>query len=168
MPIVIVDQETDAAGLAARLLKARTSKAAAERAVRAIRDSNPGLDPDRLLPGTMVVVPHLKGLRVATGDVLAPAVGEFLYRVREALVTLETAADAALESDRAEREETAEVFDSEEVRAAAQEDEVLRNTLELLRQTLAADGTDAEERTADLHSAVEGWNTELDVLSGMV
>lgn len=168
MPIVIVEQEQNVTALAARLLKARTSKAATERAVRAIREANPGLDLDRLRPGAVVVVPPLKEARTSAGDLVEPAVAEIVDQLKEALNTLADGARTALEADRAEREDTAKVFDSDEVNRAAEGDSVLRNALDVLSGTLNEDEDSAVRNTEILLNGIERWAQDLDDLSGLV
>lgn len=164
MPIVVVDQEKTVLALATRLLRARTPRAARERAVRAIREANPGLDLDRLRPGTILVVPRLKEARGDADDVVADALAGYADRIRESLDTLAEAARGALGHDQAERDQTAEVFEAEEVRRAAGTDEMLRATLERLRVSLEDDRDSASRRTDTLLAGIERWSTDLDDL----
>jgi hypothetical protein len=165
MPIVVVKQEKTLAALTARLLKARTSKAAKERAAHAIREANPGLDLDRLRPGTVVVVPRLAEARDDSSDLVVAALGPFFDHIRTELESLTDTARSALEADQDEREATASVLEADEVRAAAQNDPVLAETLERLRSTLADDGDIAVDNTDNLLNGIEQWFSDLDDLS---
>ncbi|MCU7820353.1 hypothetical protein [Kitasatospora sp. DSM 101779] len=163
MPIVVVEQEKTVAALAARLVKTRTSEAAKDRVVRAIREANPGIDPDRLRPGMIVVVPRLAEMRDDDGadgplDALLDQVGKEL----DALIT---AANDACDADTAERATTADVIDADAVRAAARNDPLLQYYLERLRATLDEDAQTAPEITASLITGTEQWYTDLDDLS---
>jgi len=168
MPLIVVEQEENAAALVARLLRARTSKSAAERAVSALRESNPGLDLDRLTPGTIVVVPELKGARASVGDLAGPAAAGVVDPLKASLTALSDGARAALETDRAQRAETAGVFDAEEVRQAAERDPVLRDVLEALRRTLGEDDERAVRSTDALLAEIDGWNQDLDRLGRLL
>ncbi|WP_338930443.1 LysM peptidoglycan-binding domain-containing protein [Streptomyces netropsis] len=165
MPIVVVEQENTVAALAARLVKAGTSKAAQERAAQAIREANPGLDLDHLRPGMVVVVPPLVEARDEVPDVVEGALAAFFEQISRELDALIQTARSALEADKAERQATAEVLAAEKVQAAAQNDPMLRNNLEQVRQTLADDGQIAVEITESLITGTEQWFTDLDDLS---
>ncbi|MFI1258882.1 LysM peptidoglycan-binding domain-containing protein [Streptomyces netropsis] len=165
MPIVVVEQENTVAALAARLVKAGTSKAVKERAAQAIREANPGLDLDHLRPGMVVVVPPLVEARDEAPDVVDVALAAFFEQISRELDALIQTARSALEADKAERQATAEVLAAEEVQAAARNDPMLRNNLEQVRQTLAGDGQIAVEITESLITGTEQWFTDLDDLS---
>ncbi|MET9724096.1 hypothetical protein [Streptomyces zaomyceticus] len=168
MPIIVVDKDKTVAALVARLLKARTSKAATARAVRAIRKANPGLDLDRLRRGTVVVVPRLAEIRTDVGDVIEDALADVLDRITHSLDQLAEDAGTALEADRAERERTEGVFHAEAVQNAAEYDTVLRDTLETLRVSLSDDEEGATRCTDMLMQGIEQWRDELDDLGKLV
>ncbi|MFG2328080.1 hypothetical protein ACGFMM_00495 [Streptomyces sp. NPDC048604] len=165
MPIVVVEQEKTVAALAARLVKARTSKAAKERAAQAIREANPGLDLEHLRPGMVVVVPRLAETRDDIPDVVKEALENLFEQIGTELTELINAARNAQEADDSEREETKEVLDAEKVQAAAQNDTKLQYNLDSVRTTLESDGTTNHEITDSLINGTEQWFTDLDDLS---
>jgi hypothetical protein len=165
MPIVVVEQEKTVAALAARLVKARTSKAAKEKAAQAIREANPGLDLDRLHPGMIVVVPRLSEAREDIPDVVQEALETLFEQIRSEIGVLIETAGSALASDRDEREATREVLDAELVQSAAQNDTKLRDNVDRVRQTLDDDEETNREITESLINGTEQWYTDLDDLS---
>ncbi|MFE7836528.1 hypothetical protein ACFU53_10865 [Streptomyces sp. NPDC057474] len=168
MPIIVVDKDKTVAALAARLLKARTSEAATERAVRAIRAANPGLDLDHLRRGTVVVVPRLEEIRTDVGDVIEDALADVVDGLRDSLDRLAEDAVTALNADRAERELTEGVFHAEAVQNAAEHDTVLRDTLESLRSSLSDDEENAARYTEMLLQGIDQWRSDLDDLGKLV
>lgn len=164
MPIVVVEQEKDLSALTSRLLRARTSKAATERAERAIREANPGVDLDRLRPGTVLVVPPLKEALVDTGDRLGPAVDALVDQLTTELTALETATEVALAEEAAERATVTELVRSVEGRRGVRGESTVKDVLAQLRGTLQADESAAGRRTAELQEAVRHWQQDLDTL----
>ncbi|MER7539687.1 hypothetical protein ABTX77_33645 [Streptomyces sp. NPDC097704] len=165
MPIVVVEQEKTLAALTTRLLKARTAKAAKEKAAQAIREANPGLDLDHLRPGMIVVVPRLAEARDEDDDLVDQSLDLFLAEVRAEVDTLLDATNDSLTSEKEELETTAKVLDVMEVQQAAQDDPVLQNNLESLRSSIEGDQEAATENTDTLLNGIEQWYTDLDDLS---
>ncbi|MBB4986726.1 MULTISPECIES: hypothetical protein [Streptomyces] len=165
MPIVVVEQEKTLAALTTRLLKARTAKAAKEKAAQAIREANPGLDLDHLRPGMIVVVPRLAEASDEDDDLVDQSLDLFLAEVRAEVDTLLDAANDSLASEKEELETTAKVLDVMEVQQAAQNDPVLQNNLESLRSSIEGDQEAAAENTDTLLNGIEQWYTDLDDLS---
>ncbi|MEU1229633.1 hypothetical protein [Streptomyces sp. NPDC005828] len=165
MPIVVVEQEKTLAALTTRLLKARTAKAAKEKAAQAIREANPGLDLDHLRPGMIVVVPRLAEARDEDDDLVDQSLDLFLAEVRAEVDTLLDAANSSLTSEKEELETTAKVLDVMEVQQAAQNDPVLQSNLESLRSSIEGDQEAATENTDTLLNGIEQWYTDLDDLS---
>ncbi|MFF7441753.1 hypothetical protein [Streptomyces sp. NPDC008122] len=165
MPIVVVEQEKTLAALTTRLLKARTAKAAKEKAAQAIREANPGLDLDHLRPGMIVVVPRLAEARDEDDDLVDQSLDLFLAEVRAEVDALLDATNDSLTSEKEELETTAKVLDAMEVQQAAQNDPVLQNNLESLRSSIEGDQEAATENTDTLLNGIEQWYTDLDDLS---
>lgn len=169
MGVVVVGRERNVGALADRLLTGRASKATTEDAIRTLREANPGLDLDKLRPGTVVVVPPLRGSRVETGDVVAPPLDALLDQIATAVKSFAESADAALATDAAERDEAATVLRQLRTEPGWKES---GNTGQKLIETLTAElksaGQDAQAKTDAIRPAVEQWLAGLDALRGLI
>lgn len=136
-------------------------------ALEAIRVANPGLDLDRLDPGTVVLLPDVEGVRPATaGEPLQDTAGDLVARVKDGIGALMAAGEAAEEQRRLERQEAEEVLaDPEMERLARQVPELVAN-MESVRASLQAEDADADagQVLESLRQAVDVWAADLDRL----
>ncbi len=164
MAIILVDNEKDLAAVAARVLTARASKTAHADAVAALRRANPGVDVEKLRPGTVLVVPELTGGRVAVDGAHEGTLADITARVRDALGELAAAFEEHAAADAADREHTARTLAATELKRAASRDPDLRARLSELNKTLKAEAKAADGETERWHASIEQWDAALDAL----
>lgn len=167
MAVIVIDEETDERGLADRLLRSNASEASRTAAVRALRDANPGLDLAAVRPGTVVVVPDLHaGLRRPPGSV-EDGLDAATERVDAQLTGLVEVVRRGRELAEAASADAAMAVADEEVRHAAERDEVVGAVVE----RLASNVERAEDRAAKadeaLTAALTAWSEDLGELRGL-
>jgi hypothetical protein len=168
--LFVVGEQRTLADLAPALLRSRVSKKVRESALDALARANPGLDLDRLKPGTVVVVPAVEGLRseVRDGDPVHRAVEEMVVQVRDGIETLVAAAEAAEEARAADRKNAQELLGSSMVERLSSQSEELKGNVESARATLKNDDGDARRQLASLHEAAQEWSAGLDELRSLL
>jgi hypothetical protein len=164
MPIIVIDKERDFAAVAARVLTSRASKAAQTAAISALRAANPGLDPERLQPGTLVVVPPLTGGRATIAGGHEEAVPSLVGEVRAALDGLADAFEQQAADDQRERDQTLELLASGELKQASARDPDLHMQISDLTKAVRADIKAAEGEPERWRAAIETWTADLDAL----
>lgn len=167
MPLHLIDRATDAEGLVRQLIQGRSTKAARESAIQAIRAANPGLDLDQLTPGTVVVVPAIPDTSGA-GNLVDSTAGDLLDAVSTSLDETEAMVDDGLRADRAERAQVSAMFSSAELRRAAAKDKELKQLLGELQQALDDDDRTGGQQTEQVHAARSGWKDELAALRALL
>ena len=162
----VVGAEKSLAELAPTLLRSRTSASVRESALEAIRRANPGLDFDRIEPGTVVLVPPEVAVRPAAADAdpLRQAADGLVATVREGVKTLTAASEAAEEQRVQEAREMQKLLDSELVWRLSDQDPQLRANAESVLATLEQDDAETRRQLAGLQDAGEHWAADLDAL----
>ncbi len=167
--LFIVDNQRDAAAIAARLLPNRASAASRRLAVEALREANPTLDFDRLRPGAVVVVPPEVGRlrRNAADDPAGETADALIGEARAGLQALLAAAEAAEEQAAAARDATRRLLDSRDL-ARLSADALLGANMEALKGALAEEEEQSDERLTAVKEAVDGWQADLKALRGLL
>lgn len=165
MPVLVVGNEKNLAGIRARLVTGTVSRAAARRIADAFRHANPGVDLDALQPGTILTIPPVPELDVRANMSLDAAIGQAAdAAVANASEILdgfvETATRLAKEA-RAQRREVAKAIDQEEVRAAIERTRGLGDDLGAVSQSIEQREADAKARAAVLRKAADQWTKDL-------
>jgi hypothetical protein len=162
MPIIVVGKEKNLAAVATRVLTARASKTAHADAIAALQAANPGIDHDRLQPGTVLVVPDVSGGRVRIDGAHQGSLADLAEQVKAALDELADAVDAHAEQDAASRERTSRTIGAADLKRAAGRDPQLRTRLAELGRTVKADAKTASADTERIRTAVQDWAAALD------
>lgn len=173
MAVLVVGAETNFAALRPRLFgPRRVSPDTAKRVADALREANPGVDLDGLLPGTVLVVPDLDAVSLDAELSLGDGAGQAVTGLHDALVgALRGATDEALRrnaEDAAERGRLAEVLQSAAVRKAADGDPLIAAQLDRTSGLIAEEDALAESRSAAISEARDEWAAELDGLEGLM
>lgn len=161
MPVVIVNEHTDLAGLSDRLLRANSSAATREAAVRALREANPGIDPDDLRPGTAVVVPTLRGGLSRIDDVVEPGIADATARVDRDLAGLAEAFAAAGDHAAATHERTAAALADPAVKRAVRGNDARKAVVAELKERAAKEEAAAARRQELAAEATAAWTEDL-------
>ena len=165
MAVLVVGSEKNFAAVRARVATGTVSGAAAKRIAEAFRMANPGVDLDKLQPGTILVVPDLPELKargnITLDDGVMKAADFALANATEALDGLvETAARQRREAG-VERRRIAKAMDAGEVREIADRIPGLLEDLEMARRALEADEAVEKEHAAALKKAQGQWTEDL-------
>lgn len=164
--LFVVGTERSLADLADSVLLKRTAAATRATALDAIRAANPGLDLDRIDPGTVVVLPDVKGLRrVSAGEPVHDAAADLVTRVKEGIGGLLAAAEVAEEQRRTERHEAEDVVRDPVVKSLASQVPELAANLKSLRRSWEVEDAEAERAMVSLRQAADGWVSDLETLS---
>jgi hypothetical protein len=166
MNIVQVAGEGTLRDLVLRIIPGKPAAQAVERAAEAIRTANPGVDLDKLTPGTLVFVPALDralspGQTVTSGTiatvraVLQDAVSELMS------VSAQQQAVAA-----AQAKTLSAAMTDTAVRDAAVGSQPLADALAALQTELKSQPKQAKADTALLRQAADGWNAQFTRLAG--
>lgn len=161
MPILTVGTEKTLEAVAARILTARASSTAHAEAVTALAAANPGVD---VKPGAVLVVPPLRAGRVRVDGAHDGSVADLLGRVGAAMDELSDALTAQAEQDAAERERTARLAASADLKRAAARDPVLRARLTEVSAAVKADAKAATAEPERWQAAIGQWRTLLDTV----
>jgi hypothetical protein len=164
MPILVVGKEKSLAAVATRMLTARASKSAHADAVNALRAANPGIDHDRLQPGTVLVVPEVADARVKIEGAHDGSVTDLTEQVKAALAGLADAVDGHTERDSASRERTARAVGAAELKRAAARDPELRTRLAELGRTVKADAKSAAAEADALRATLRDWTAAVEAV----
>lgn len=163
--LFVAGAERNVDALADTVLRKRTAVATRAAAIDAIRAANPGLDLDRIDPGTVVLLPDVTGVRpVTAGEPVHDTAGDLVDRVKEGIAALLAAGETSEELRRLERQEAEEVFGDPMVKKLSSKVPELGANLKAVRKSLAADDAEAEQRLESLRQSAEGWAADLDVL----
>ena len=164
MPILVVGKEKNLAAVAARVLTARASKTAHADAINALRAANPGIDHDRLRPGTVLVVPDVSGARVNIDGAHRGTVADLTEQVKAALDGLADAVDAHTERDATSRERTLRAIGAADLKRAAGRDPQLRARLAELGRTVKADAKSATAEAETLRATLRDWTAAVEAV----
>jgi hypothetical protein len=172
MPVLVVGSEANLAGLKGRLFSDKVSSGASEKVTTAIRAANPGVDFDKLEPGTVLTVPDLPGVSIrgdlSLDDGIAKAADAVLAQASEILAGLvETAVRQEREGE-AERGELVKGMDDSGIREAADKVPGLADDLEQTRRAIGEEEGAAKDRVAALQNAQETWTKELAELTSIL
>ena len=164
--LFVVGDEKNLADLAPSLLRSRTSAAARASALEAIRRANPGLDFDRIQPGTVVLVPPEVAVRrpAADADPVRQAADGLAGTVREGVKALAAASEAAEEQRALEQKAAQGLLGSRLLERLAAGNPELKANVASVRATLEADDAEARRQLGSLREAGEAWTAELDAL----
>jgi phage tail protein X len=166
--LFVVGTERNLADLADAVLRKRTAAATRTSALDAIRAANPGLDLDRIVAGTVVLLPDVTGVRPAAAtEPVRDTTGDLLARVQEGIGALVAAGGTAEEQRRLERQEAEDVFSDKVLkRLSSQVPELVAN-VKSVRKSLAADDADAEQAQELLRTSADEWAADLETLGGL-
>lgn len=162
MHVIVVKDEKNLAEVRNGLIRSGVRGARARAVDDALRAANPHLDPDRLRAGSLVVVPDHPDLAEVSGG---PAAGGMppgdisaaLPQVRDAV------ARGAQEAAKRARE-LRKALGSREVKAAAADDEQVRDEVARLSEAVTAEQRRAEEWARAMAAKTERWQQALAAL----
>lgn len=165
MAVLVVGSEKNFAAVRARVASGTVTGAAAKRIADAFRQANPGVDLDKLQPGTVLVVPDLPELK-ARGDItlddgVVKAADIALANATETLDGLVEAATRQRKEAAAERRRVAKVIDAGELRETADRIPGLLADLEMARRALEEDEVADKVHAAALKKAQAQWAADL-------
>jgi len=161
MPFITVGKEKTLEAVATRMLTARASKSAHAEAVAALAAANPGVE---MKPGTVLVVPPLREGRVRVDGAHEGPVADLLARVDAAMDELSDAITAQAEADAAERQRTARLIASADLKQAAAKDATLRAQLSEIARAVKAETKAASGEPERWQGAIAQWRTQLGTL----
>lgn len=144
MRVVKIEEKADSKSLSALLLKANLSATQTERALAALRVTNPHVDIAKVPAGTILVVPDTPSFKVSASDpVLGDALVEFQRIVRATLDQAGADLKASSAARAAERADIVAVLKGAPLRRIIESDSALKQQV--------ADATKAlqEEERAD-------------------
>jgi hypothetical protein len=172
MPVLVVGNEKNLAGIRARLVSGKVSRATAKRITDAFRHENPGVNLDALQPGTVLAVPSLPELSghadVSLDAAMFQAADAVVANASEILDSLgETAARLTKEA-RAERREVAKAIDRDEIRAAIERTRGLADDVEAVTRAIDQAEADTKGRAANVRKAADQWAKDLKELRAIL
>ncbi len=166
--LFVVGAERNLDALADVVLRKRTAVATRASALEAIRAANPGLDLDRIDPGTVVLLPDVKGVRpVAAGEPVHDTAGDLVARMKDGIGALLAAGEAAEEQRRIERHEAEEVFGDPVVKKLSSQVPELVANLKSVRTSLDAEDAEAGQAMESLRQSVDAWAADLEALGSL-
>lgn len=166
--LFVVRAERNLADLADAVLRKRTPAATRESALEAIRAANPGLDLDRIDPGTVVLLPAVKGVRpVAAGEPVHDTAADLVARVKEGIAALLAAGEAAEEQRRHDRHEAEEIFADPVLKSLSSQVPELAANVKSTRKALEAEDAGAEQAMDSLRRSADDWTADLEALSSL-
>lgn len=166
--LFVVGAERNLDALADVVLRKRTAVATRASALEAIRAANPGLDLDRIDPGTVVLLPDVKGVRpVAADEPVHDTAGDLVARMKDGIGELLAAGEAAEEQRRIERHEAEEVFGDPVVKKLSSQVPELVANLKSVRKSLEAEDAGAEQAQESLRQSADDWAADLEALGSL-
>lgn len=166
--LFVVGAERNLDALADVVLRKRTAVATRASALEAIRAANPGLDLDRIDPGTVVLLPDVKGVRpVAAGEPVHDTAGDLVARVSDGIGALLAAGETFEEQRRIERQEAEEVFGDPVVKKLSSQVPELVVNLKSVRESLDAEAAEAGQAMEALRKSADAWAAELETLGSL-
>jgi len=168
--VFVVGTEQNLTDLTGSILKARSSVTTRESAIAALRAANPGLDLDRIRPGTVVLVPPLDGVRVsvAGADPVTDVGTDLVQRVQAAVDGLAGGAEAAEEERQLEKKSVQELLGSSAVKRAAAQSPALAANVESVRATFKQDDAEAKRQLAAVRESAGSWAGDLEALMSLL
>jgi hypothetical protein len=170
MPNVFVAHDRiDLAGLGDALLLSRVSAKNREHALLEIQRANPGLNFDRIDPGTVVVVPPVEGLRArSTADPIGVAADDQIQRLIDGIDGLAVAAEQGEENRKAETVRQLAALDAILATGVPNQVPELAQIADSARSTLKQDATAGRVQLDSLHAARDSWLEQLAQLRGLL
>lgn len=166
--LFVVGAERNLDALADVVLRKRTAVATRASALEAIRAANPGLDLDRIDPGTVVLLPDVKGVRpVAAGEPVHDTAGDLVARVKDGIGALLAAGEGAEEQRRIEHHEAEEVFGDPVVKKLSSQVPELVANVKSARKSLEAEDAGAEQAQESLRQSADAWAADLEALGSL-
>ena len=166
--LFVVGAERNLDSLADVVLRKRTAVATRTSALEAIRAANPGLDLDRIKPGTVLLLPDVKGVRpVVAGEPVHDTAGDLVARVKDGISALLIAGESAEEQRRIERHEAEEIFGDPVVKRLSSQVPELVAHLKSVRTSLQAEDTEAGQAMESLRKSVAEWAADLETLGSV-
>ena len=166
--LFVVGAERNLDALADVVLRKRTAFATRASALEAIRAANPGLDLDRIDPGTVVLLPDVKGVRAVSADEpVHDTTGDLVARVMDGIGALLVAGEAAEEQRRIERHEAEEVLGDPVVKKLSSQVPELVANLKSVRSALQAEDAEAEQDMESLRQSARDWAEDLAKLGSL-
>jgi hypothetical protein len=171
MPVLIVGSERNLSQLKSRLFQGRVSRARLATVTDAVARANPGVDLDRLEPGTVLTIPELPEVDLDAGLSVDPvtkqAVAEAARLYGEALEAAAAEDTARRDEARTERASVAKALEAASG-AAGRGDKELAAAIKAARAALDADEERDKEDRALARKAVRSWASDLNAMRAMV
>ena len=169
MPFFIVGRDTSFERIAGNLLRSGVTPEAVTDLRRTLLEANPGLDLDRLAPGTVIDVPRRPGVQVPSGDgslasTVRDGIGGLQGELKEQLALIAQVAEAGLVNAASERDETLQMLGQQDVNAAFGRNPALAQALKATLPIMAADREETERTREVVRKAVDLWSGELAAL----
>jgi hypothetical protein len=172
MPVLIVGRETTIGALQPRLFKGRVTDKVKDTAIAALRKANPGIDFERLTPGTVLELPKIPEIQapsgLSTGSVIGDSFSEIASRLGDAVQETETGAAEESKSETARRRQLAKALKSKDVQAAAKRDPRLAEALTAAEAAMTAQIATDKANAASNKKAFRQWASDLDKLRGLL
>ena len=167
MPIVVIGNEKNFAGLRKRLFADRVSNTVAGQVAERVRKANPHVDLDKLTPGTVLTIPD--DANVQLRDELSldePTTNELRGLGEQGKTLLAGIVTAADQREAAAREERARTFEAIDKLppSVRKREKGLTKELTAARKALEEDHQRSEQRTERLKQAQAEWTEGLDAL----
>jgi hypothetical protein len=172
MPVIIVGTEKNLAALRPRLFSGRVSNAALKETTEALAAANPGVDLEKLQPGTILTVPDSPHVSVK-GDVSLDDTTKELFEglANAGASTLKDLVATAQKTERdaaAERKQLAASLASKDVDAATRKDKTLAADVKAALDAVDFEEKQAKQRAAALDEARADWDKELKALKSLL
>ena len=163
MPNVFVAQDRiNLEGLGDALLLSRVSAKNRQHALLEIQRANPGLNFDRIDPGTVVVVPSVEGLRArSTEDPIGVAADDQIQRLTDGLDSLTAAAEQGEGNRKAETTRQLAALDEFLATGVPHQMPELAQIADSARSTLKQDATAGRVQLESLRAARDTWLEQL-------
>jgi len=173
MPLIVVGNEKNFTALRSRLFKgASVSTKVAREISDAVAAANPGVDLQKLEPGTVLEVPDHPKVRVSGDISLDTTTKEVLNGLAnqgtQALAELVVRARGLERDGAVERKRLAAVLAGKDLTDAASKDQSLAADIDAVGKAVDAEEAAAQARAAALDAAQAEWNAELKSLQGFV
>ncbi len=163
MRIFVIKQDTDLKGLSESLLKRADKPNAAS--LERLRVLNPHLDENKVVAGTVVLVPDTPEINTGKAEPVASSGLELLEReLSTALAATGKRLREALSRREAQDKEMAKTIKSAALTRLAADDSELRRRFEETSQQATANAKQAKQASADYDAMQESFVTQLSTL----
>lgn len=172
MAVLVVGSEKNLTQLKGRLFKGRVPKASLEKVHAAVKAANPGVDMERLTPGTVLTIPDMAEVTV-TGDLsldenTKKAIEQAGQQFSAALERAGAASADSLRRSAATRTKVAKVIGSPQVAKATRGNKELASEVKATKVALDNQAELDKARTVATDKALQQWSKNLDELKSLV